>query len=219
MKMSKYPRTFHAPYSEGATNDDRIHQNMDVFKNMDLVYLSKLDGENTIASNTTIHARSEDGYGKLWQTPMIALWSCFKYNIPEGMTICGENVYAIHSIEYTKLPTIFFVFNIIMDGKYLGWNEVCQWSELLGLDTVPEIARGKYIENMSIPQQCFFGPTCEGYVARNVNSFAVDDFSNNTFKVVRKDHVKTDKHWTKNWKKANIVEDPVERLLRKSKMY
>ncbi|HWY35318.1 MAG TPA: RNA ligase family protein, partial [Nitrosopumilaceae archaeon] len=58
------------------------------------------------------------------------------------------------------------------------------------------------------------GKACsEGFVVRNQDSFftnegiiptASNEF-NNLFKLVRKKHVKTDKHWTKTWKQAVLV--------------
>jgi hypothetical protein len=46
--------------------------------------------------------------------------------------------------------------------------------------------------------------TMEGVVCRNTSSFAVEAFKNNVFKYVRKGHVKTDEHWTRNWKRARL---------------
>ncbi len=52
----------------------------------------------------------------------------------------------------------------------------------------------------------------EGFVIRNIEGFktnsgvipvAKNEF-NNLFKIVRKSHVKTDVHWTKNWKTATL---------------
>lgn len=58
------------------------------------------------------------------------------------------------------------------------------------------------------------GNSCsEGFVIRNKNSFltnegpiqtAPNEF-NNLFKIVRGGHVKTDEHWTKNWKPAKLI--------------
>lgn len=60
-----------------------------------------------------------------------------------------------------------------------------------------------------------FGPIgCEGFVLRNADSYttnsgvipvANNEF-NNLFKLVRKKHVKTDEHWTKNWKPAPLID-------------
>ncbi len=57
-------------------------------------------------------------------------------------------------------------------------------------------------------------PCSEGFVIRNKGSFATNEGSipvaqnefNNLFKLVRKAHVKTDIHWTKNWKPATLID-------------
>ena len=46
----------------------------------------------------------------------------------------------------------------------------------------------------------------EGFVVRNVDSFAYEDFSKNVAKYVRKNHVQTDEHWTKNWQPNKVDE-------------
>lgn len=47
--------------------------------------------------------------------------------------------------------------------------------------------------------------TREGIVTRNAGEYLVDDFPYNVFKYVRKGHVKTGEHWTRNWKRARLV--------------
>jgi hypothetical protein len=57
-------------------------------------------------------------------------------------------------------------------------------------------------------------PCSEGFVIRNQNGFEINEGSilvaqnefNNLFKLVRKAHVKTDIHWTKNWKAAKLID-------------
>ncbi len=54
----------------------------------------------------------------------------------------------------------------------------------------------------------------EGFVIRNAEGFKTNQGSvsvaenefNNLFKLVRKGHVKTDVHWTKNWKPAKLID-------------
>ncbi len=59
------------------------------------------------------------------------------------------------------------------------------------------------------------GKTCsEGFVLRNSDSFETNQGEilvkpnefNNLFKLVRESHIKTDVHWTKNWKPAPLVD-------------
>ncbi len=57
-------------------------------------------------------------------------------------------------------------------------------------------------------------PCSEGFIIRNANSFKTNDGTlpvadnefNNLFKIVRAKHVKTDVHWTKTWKAANLLD-------------
>ena len=46
--------------------------------------------------------------------------------------------------------------------------------------------------------------TMEGIVSRSTASYTKSEFCNNVFKYVRKGHVKTDEHWTRNWKRAPL---------------
>lgn len=48
------------------------------------------------------------------------------------------------------------------------------------------------------------GGAREGIVVRNASLFHNDDFSENVMKWVRKGHVQTTTHWTRDWKKAKI---------------
>jgi len=47
----------------------------------------------------------------------------------------------------------------------------------------------------------------EGVVCRLANSFPNDMFYNSILKYVRKNHVQTDSHWNKNWKRALLQQD------------
>jgi hypothetical protein len=44
----------------------------------------------------------------------------------------------------------------------------------------------------------------EGIVVRSAGLFHNDDFVENVAKWVRKDHVQTDVHWSRNWIKSKI---------------
>ena len=60
------------------------------------------------------------------------------------------------------------------------------------------------VENLS-KQRSVLGGIREGIVVRNASLFHNDDFSNNVMKWVRKGHVTTDVHWTRNWRKAKLT--------------
>lgn len=200
----KFPRMPHLPWSRGGTFDDIRKSEVACFDNKKLVYTEKLDGECTVISKDNIHARSEDGYGKTWQTFMIRQCKSFQNDIPENMYVCGENLYAVHSIEYGSLSDYFYVFTIFFDNYVLSWEETEQWCDLLGVKTVPVIGYFDKLIQIPIPEKSSFGDVCEGYVVRNIDKFHIDNFSDNIAKVVRENHVQTNIHWAKNWKKAEL---------------
>lgn len=45
----------------------------------------------------------------------------------------------------------------------------------------------------------------EGIVSRNIEEYVVEEFKLNVFKYVRKDHVKTDEHWSKAPKRSTLI--------------
>lgn len=47
--------------------------------------------------------------------------------------------------------------------------------------------------------------TREGIVSRNINEYPVSEFTHNVFKYVRKGHVKTGEHLTRNLKRAKMA--------------
>jgi len=150
-------------------------------------------------SQDTIHARSLDSRDHPSRHWVKRLWGTVRANIPAGYKICGENVFAQHSIFYSRLPSYFLVFGVF-DGNdnYLAWNEVEKLSTSLNLSTVPVLYRGLW--NL-IPLSCMYsgqsiyGGEQEGYVVRLAQTFGLADFGQSVAKFVRKNHVQTDDHW------------------------
>lgn len=58
---------------------------------------------------------------------------------------------------------------------------------------------------MIVPIPVMYGDTKEGVVMRIADEFSVDEFPKYVCKYVRANHVQTDKHWTKHWKKAQLI--------------
>jgi hypothetical protein len=192
----KYPRTFHTPWSN-PSKDDRIINDISRFIGQEVVITEKLDGENSNLYSDFAHARSlseisgeDHAYIKIIQSRIAG-------NIPQGWRICGENLYAQHSIKYENLETYFYVFSIWNErNECLSWDDTVEWSELLDLKTVPVLYRGIYDEekikqlwNESLKE------TREGYVIRITNLFSFADFRKCVMKFVRPSHVTTETHW------------------------
>lgn len=208
-KLYKYPRTFHVPWSPGLKNDDRKHPNMEFFEGKEIVVTEKMDGENTTMYMNGFHARSVDSAfaNHPSRDYVKGIWGQIKHLIPKNVRICGENLYAIHSIKYTNLEDYFLVFSIWKFKECYSWNDTLEKCTLLGLKTPRTLYRGIYdeeiIKSINIDNQ-----NMEGYVIRIVDSF-YHDFDEQSFfiplaKYVRKKHVQTDEHWMKNWNKTKI---------------
>ena len=220
----KYGRTFHFPFSPGATSDDRINFNYweDISKIKRLIHTEKLDGENNCLNKYGVFARSHAATTiSPWTSVIRQRWDLIKNDIG-NYEIFGENLYAIHSIEYRDINEHFFVFAVREHDRWLSWEETCFVAGAFDLLTVPVIqtltvlpTQGvfeKYIPEIA-SQPSIFGSTdvimqkqCsrEGVVTRNLDEYDVGDFQKNVFKYVRKGHVKTDEHWTRNWKRATL---------------
>ena len=198
MNYIKYPRTFHLPWSEGATNDDKILKNIDHFLNKEIVVTEKYDGENVNLYNDYLHARSLNSKDHILRHWIKQLQQQIGYKIPDGWRICGENLYAQHSIFYDNLPSYFLSFSIWDNNTCLNWDDTIDFLNELNLISVPILYRG--IWNEEKVKQCFtgisqYGKIQEGYVVRVVDSFSYENFNKCVAKFVRKNHIQTNNNW------------------------
>lgn len=235
----KYPRTHHLYWSESNTSDDVWLKDTSMFEGKEVIVTEKLDGENTtIYPDGYVHARSLDTDYHPSRSWVKKFAATFAHQIPSGLRICGENLYAFHSILYTHLPTYFFVFGIYdSDNNCLSWDETEEICVCLGLHTVPVLYRGIWDENKikhgwtgkgtyptygsdvvllmgdqrEFPKD-FFACDAEGYVVRLKDKFQYDEFSQTTAKFVRKNHVQSDQHWLKRKVFPNILTEDVSNL-------
>ncbi len=221
----KYPRTYHLPYSPGATKDDKKLQDdwFKYFQGKEIVITEKLDGENVHMNQKDCYARSDGAPTRspwsrnIWDPQFGLYWKIQKY-IGENETIFGENLYGEHSIIYERLTKYFHLF-AVNDGKlWYSWDSVKMFATIMGIPHVPELWRGVVADENSLKtlvdfytkQSSLYGDTREGVVIRITNAFSIDEFKNNVCKWVRPNHVQTDEHWTKNWKVAKIYKDPYD---------
>ena len=216
----KYPRTYHLPYSPGATKDDKKLQD-GWFKNyigQEIVITEKLDGENIHMNQKDCYARSDGAPTRspwsrnIWDPNDGLYWEIKQY-IGENETIFGENLYGEHSIHYNKLTDYFHLFAVNDGVNWYSWNDVKMMADIMNIPHVPELWKGiiynqdelKELVEYFVKQPSIFGDHREGVVVRITDSFNINDFKNCVCKWVRKDHVTTDEHWTKNWKKAELI--------------
>ncbi|WP_286925508.1 MULTISPECIES: RNA ligase family protein [Lysinibacillus] len=198
-KLKKYPRSFHLPWSRGYTHDDKVAKNVNHFLGKEVVVTEKLDGEGTTLYRDYMHARSINSANHSSRHWVKTFHAGFAYRIPNDWRLCGENVYAKHSIYYQALTSYFYLFSIWNeDNICLSWDETIAFAAELGIETVPVLYRGIFDEEKikrTFTGISLFDGEQEGYVIRNAGSFHYDDFQYNLGKFVRMDHVQTSEHW------------------------
>ena len=204
---TKYPRTFHLPWSLGATDDDKTHTEEAIdkmFGGKEVIVTEKMDGENTtIYSSGECHARSTSSQGhpsRDYVKGKAREIGCM--GAPEGWRFMGENLYAKHSIEYDLLPDYFVLFGVAdASNTARSWDEVEEWASLLDIPHAPVVWRGRWDTDKVMGLYPFKsmltskGPA-EGYVVRVAGAFPMANFDKYVAKFVRKNHVQPDsEHW------------------------
>ncbi len=209
--LMKYPKTPHLPNSEAYTADDVVLNEFPYFTNKPVVATLKMDGECTsmYGGYNYIHARSLEPLGRHTSHSWIkTLYANIYPYIPNGWRICGENLYAKHSIEYRHLESYFYVFSIWYHDVCLSWNNTIKFCKQFGLTTVPMIYYGIF-DSKEIHKnypKVYNGDLTEGYVVRQSGEFEYKDFQNCVAKYVRKNHVQTTTHW----KNQQVIPNKIE---------
>lgn len=195
--LVKYPRTHHLPWSPGVNDDDRVISSMAAFEGRRVILTEKKDGENTSLYRDYTHARSLDSRNHPSRNWVKQFWGQICADIPEGWRVCGENLYAQHSIRYTDLPSYFMGFSVWNERNVcLPWDETLEWFALIGIQPVPVLFDGIFDEKAirkltdSLPWD-----RTEGAVLRLADAIDYRDFRTQVGKFVRKGHVQTVKHW------------------------
>lgn len=189
-----YPRTVHVPWSPGVASDDVRGGDLDGLRGREVVVTEKMDGENTTLYRDGLHARSLDSGHHPSRAWVKALQGRIGALIPDGTRVCGENMYARHSIAYEGLESWFYGFSV-WDGEWcLGWDETVQVLRGLGVPAPAVLWRGQFDER--VLRGLKLDPSRqEGYVVRTVEGFVREEFGRRLAKWVRPHHVQTDTHW------------------------
>ncbi len=227
MLTAKYGRTYHYPSSPGTSSDDRIQY--DYWEHLQamhaLLHTEKLDGENNCLNRHGVFARSHAApTTSPWTAVIRQRWQGIRHDLGD-LELFGENLYAIHSIEYHRLEQHYFVFAVRCLNMWLSWEEVLFYAAAFDFPTVPVLGQRTDIRDeaafkaevlrLAAEPSVFDsydvqrGQPCtrEGIVSRNMAAYPVDALGSNVFKYVRKGHVTTDAHWTRHWKRAPLIHE------------
>lgn len=107
----------------------------------------KLDGGNCCIHRGLVYARTHAHPATHASfSPIKALASTLHASgaLPPHVALYGENMTAVHSIEYRSLPHGFFLFGVwdCEARAWLSWDEVVAWAAALELATVPTLHAG-----------------------------------------------------------------------------
>lgn len=185
LQRRKYPRTEYIDELEDSP-----------FIGREVVITEKMDGENTSMYKDYIHARSIDGINFTHQDWVRCFHAGIKHLIPKEVKICGESMYAVHSISYSNLESYFLGFAVHDENVVWSWDDTIALFGLLDIKSVPVLFEGicgKFTILDTIGALDL--NKSEGIVIRDRCEFSLDLFHHYTAKWVRPNHVQTDEHW------------------------
>jgi len=220
---ANYPKTPHLPFSPGINPDDTRTSDCQKILSREVVITEKLDGGNCCIKADVARQRLQV-FGRTHAQPtehasfsaVKELASCLEYDQLGDVEIFGENMQAIHSIEYGNLTSYFYVFAARRSGDWLSWDETRDLAKRLGLATVPEVFRGALSERdlqccleqwQMDPSALDAQKTPEGFVVRHAAGIPGGSFAECIGKFVRENHIQTDESWKRTWKKACLGEE------------
>ncbi|MFO1434083.1 MAG: RNA ligase family protein [Candidatus Competibacteraceae bacterium] len=172
-------------------------QDYDGFVGHEIIITEKMDGENATLYRDHSHARSLDSrHHPSWDW-LKRFHAEIAYRIPPGWRICGENLYATHSIHYTGLESYFYGFSIWnAHNVALSWDDTRRWFEDLGIVPVPVLYRGPFVLQELLDLAARLDTERhEGFVVRIAGAIPYERFGQQVAKWVRPGHVQTDSHW------------------------
>lgn len=195
--MLKYPRTPHLPWSQGATDDDKVLSSLDFLMDRELVTTEKMDGGCFTMTRDGCYARSPSAVSQPWDSPARAEWARIAHDIPEGYRLVGESMHARRSVAYDGLPGPFLVFAMFdPHGLLESWASVEAWAELFELPTVPVLRVGRGLVAAHDAWAEHRSPeSSEGYVVRTALPISAERFNLKVAKYVRATHVQTSDDW------------------------
>ncbi|CAK9098582.1 Pectin acetylesterase 3 [Durusdinium trenchii] len=228
----KYPSTPHLPFSPCVQSDD-IVSGLDSASlladgHTRVIVTEKLDGGNCCLKGGKVYARTHSKEASHWSFGEIkALYSSWIVQVPEiaDLELFGENMSAVHSIEYDNLNSPFYLFAVRdpaasdRDGQaWLAWDDMQALADRLDIPTVPVVFDGVFRSLLQV-QQLMQGQAQrnsrvstelpgEGYVIRVARAFGDDAFEASIAKYVRANHVQTSADWKATATRASIKPPP-----------
>lgn len=193
----KFPRTPHHYLSPCKNSSDKYANKSALIGELVSISL-KMDGENTtIYSDGFCHARSIDSSRHSSRDWIKTFSRCISPFLEDGSRICGENLFAKHSIHYSNLESYFYGFAVFnLNNFCLSFAETKAEFEKLNIVMPKLLYEGIFSDEIvkEIAQSIDFSEN-EGFVIRAQKEFHYNEYSCNVLKFVRENHVQTSSHW------------------------
>ena len=216
-----YPHTPHWPASPALAtvrSTARVHQEPDLFLHVPVVITEKLDGTNVALTGGRVLDRSgHPAEGRPWLA-MARKHHAWRTAGPAmaHLTIHGEDLYAVHAIEYGPLPKdgTLRVFATSEHGHFHDFDRTIAIASAMELTMVPLLHHGTFSSREELQrlldrlqkQPSVLGGQREGLVIRRRHGFPAQDFAQNVAKSVRASHVRPDQaHWRRNWRPCAML--------------
>lgn len=184
--MKKYPRIPHLPGSNFLEDDISAIG----FPKGDFYVFEKLDGANlgiSIGEPGVLRLQNRGAYlenkrphpqwdaAKNWSYSMYEVFSALFTNLPEKSIVFGEWLYAKHSIYYSRLESLFVVYDIYTGHEtFLPYPQVRMRAEEVGLCFSPLITSTSNVEEFLISyyHTPLYSDEYEGFIFRDVRKYS-----------------------------------------------
>lgn len=225
-KIIKFPRTKHIVNLGAMARDDLLMDKIDIETIIkgEIVVEEKIDGANLglrlnpstnqiIAQNRShyVCSTSHPQFKKLDQWIESNKQDLLSILGGGNYIIYGEWLYSKHSINYTKLPDYFIMFDLYDANTktFFSRNYVEKLLEKTKINLVPLIFKGKTTldELKSLAQKTksrFYDGIVEGVYIRSFDKTDPNKLKHRA-KIVRADFISGDEHWTKGKQTLNNI--------------
>ncbi len=212
--MKKYPRTYHFQFSPEVHSDDKVisFAHLGHFLQDEVIITEKLDGANScLKGHQGVYGRSHAlPTREPWYDHLKGEYYARLDKLQPHLWYFGENTFAIHSLEYTEMEHYFYIFAIYdsIKDEWLSYDDMVIEANRVELPLVPLLFRGsveslgwvnKWMDKTMKSKFSKLGGELEGFVMRVASAIPGNLFNQFVAKYVRKGHVQTDEHWSKNW--------------------
>ena len=208
----KYPHTPYFEFSPSVDAKDTRRDgyfNVANFLNVSIIITEKMDGSNCSLTNKKVAARNGFDAPHISFDYIKSMHSQVSEKIPEDIVVFGEWLYAKHSIHYKELSGYFQVFAVYQNGHWLSWDDVEKVSGEIGFPVVSHSSPVTFHDTKELIgyitrySENVITHGGEGTVTRIAGSFS--EFKNSVAKYVRKNHVQTSSHWSKQKLIKNLL--------------